>query len=137
MNPEGTVQRKNQEYQFDKMDIAVGFLLECKNRGLFVEQPTTLEERTNHDAIEWMFLEKYYVYMLWEVFHEFPERSYTCFLQMQQTINELCPDYKINPYRKWESNQFDNVMLKLLDYPLDEKTFLTLRNDLMQKMKEK
>ncbi|MGN0438090.1 MAG: glycosyltransferase family 2 protein [Lachnospiraceae bacterium] len=137
VNPEGTVQRKNQEYQFDKMDIAVGFLLECKNRGLYKEIPTTEKEIADNAAIEWMFLEKYYVYMLWEVFHEFPERSYSCFLQMQETVKELCPNYTENPYRKWESNQFDNVMLKLLDYPLDEKTFLGLRDDMMEKMEGK
>ena len=137
VNPEGTVQRNSQEYQFDKMDIAVGFLLECKNRGLFVDNPTTEEKIANHDAIEWMFLEKYYVYMLWEIFHEFPDRSYAYFLQMQETVKSLCPDYQKNPYRKWESNQFDNVMLKLLDYALDEKTFLGLRDDMMKKMERK
>lgn len=134
VNPEGTVQRKNQEYQFDKMDIAIGFLLECKNRGLYVTHPATAKEKAGNASIEWMFLEKYYVYMLWEVFHEFPERSYTCFLQMQETVKELCPNYKNNPYRNWESNQFDNVMLKLLDYPLDEKTFLGIRDDMVKKM---
>lgn len=134
VNPEGTVQRKSQEYQFDKMDIAVGFLLECKNRGLYRENPVTEKELADNAAIEWMFLEKYYVYMLWEVFHEFPERSYACFLQMQEAVKELCPNYTNNPYRNWESNQFDNVMLKLLDYPLDEKTFLGLKDDMMKKM---
>ncbi len=134
VNPEGTVQRKSQEYQFDKMDIAIGFLLECKNRGLYTDNPTTEKELAGNAAIDWMFLEKYYVYMLWEVFYEFPERSYSCFLQMQETVKKLCPNYKTNPYRKWESNQFDNIMLKMLDYPLDEKTFLSLRDDMMQKM---
>ncbi|MGN0154000.1 MAG: glycosyltransferase, partial [Lachnospiraceae bacterium] len=124
VNPEGTVQRRSQEYQFDKMDIALGFLQTCKERGLMEEYK---------DDIEWMFLEKYYVYMLWEVFQEFPERSYACYLQMQETVRELVPDYKTNPFRKWESNQFDNVMLKLLDYPLDEETFLGLRDDMLDK----
>lgn len=124
VNPEGTVQRRSQEYQFDKMDIALGFLQTCKDRGLMEQYK---------DDIEWMFLEKYYVYMLWEVFHEFPERSYPCYLQMQETVHRLVPDYKTNPYRRLESNAFDNVMLKLLDYPLDEKTFLELRNEMLEK----
>lgn len=131
VNPEGTVQRKSQEYQFDKMDIAIGFLQTCRERGL--DQIS----QGNKEAIEWMFLEKYYVYMLWEVFLEFPERSYNCFLQMQDTVLELVPDYKTNPYRSWESNQFDDVMLKFLDYPLDEETFLSLRDDIMKKMNDK
>lgn len=125
INADGTVQRKSQEYQFDKMDIAIGFLNTCKERGLM---------KSNKDAIEWMFLEKYYVYMLWEIFHEFPERSYPCFLQMQQTIHELVPDYKTNPYRKIESNEFDHVMLNFLDYDLNEEDFNMLRKDIMKKM---
>lgn len=125
VNPEGTVQRRSQEYQFDKMDIALGFLQTCKERGLM---------KLYKDDIEWMFLEKYYVYMLWEIFHEFPERSYICYLQMQETIHTLIPDYKNNPYRKWESNAFDNVMLNLLDYPLNEKDFLSLRDEMLKKM---
>ena len=109
VNPTGTVQSRSQEYQFDKMDIALGFLQTCKERGL-MEQ--------HKDAIEWMFLEKYYVYMLWEVFKEFPEHSYPCYLQMKETIYELVPDYKTNSYRSFEGNEFDHVMLNLLDYPL-------------------
>lgn len=125
VNPKGTVQRRSQEYQFDKMDIALGFLQTCKDRGLM--------ERYKNE-IEWMFLEKYYVYMLWEIFHEFPERSYACYLQMQKTILELVPDYKTNPYRKWESNAFDHVMLNLLDYPLNENAFLELKDEMLKKM---
>lgn len=124
VNPEGTVQRKNQEYQFDKMDIALGFLETCRERGL---------AKQYKDDVEWLFLEKYYVYMLWEVFQEFPERSYSCYLLMQETVQELVPDYKNNPYRTWESNAFDNLMLNLLDHALDEKTFLELRDEMLAK----
>lgn len=134
VNPEGTVNRRNQEYQFDKMDIALGFLSICKERGLYVDAPATEKEQMYHDAITWMFLEKYYVYMLWEIFHVFPDRSYACFLQMQKTIRDLCPDYKTNPYRALEGNQFDNLMLKLIDYDLDETSFLSLRDNMLEKM---
>lgn len=127
VNSAGTVQQKAQEYQFDKMDIAVGFLNTCKERGLYDES------KHNKDAIEWMFLEKYYVYMLWEVFEQFPERSYACYQQMRETILTLVPDYKTNPFRSWESNAFDDVMLKLLDYPLDEQTFTDLKNEMLSK----
>ncbi|MCM1157832.1 MAG: glycosyltransferase [Bacteroidales bacterium] len=123
VNPTGTVQRRSQEYQFDKMDIALGFLQTCRERGL---------AKQDKEAVEWMFLEKYYVYMLWEIFQEFPERSYSCYLQMQKTVQELVPDYKTNPYRAWEENAFDHVMLKLLDYPLDEETFLDLRDEMLK-----
>lgn len=125
INPAGTVQSRSRDYQFDKMDIAVGFLQACRDRGL---------DRLYKDEIEWMFLEKYYVYMLWEVFHEFPERSYGCYLQMKETVQALVPDYTDNPFRKWESNAFDHVMLNLLEYPLDEADFLQLRDEMLKKM---
>ena len=124
VNPNGTVQRRSQEYQFDKMDIALGFLNACNERGL-----TDLYK----DHVEWMFLEKYYVYMLWEVFQEFPERSYSCYLQMKETVHTLVPDYKTNPYRKLSGNAFDHIMLKLLDYSLEEDTFLELRDEMLAK----
>lgn len=127
VNPTGTVQSRKQEYQFDKMDIAIGFLQTCRERGLYTQ---SLE---NKIAIDWMFLEKYYVYMLWEILQEFPERAYSCYLQMQQTVRERIPDYKTNPYRQWESNAFDDVMLKLIDYNLDEKTFHDITNEMLKK----
>lgn len=126
VNEEGTVQQKKQEYQFDKMDVSLGFLLTCKERGLLTE---------HKDIIEWMFLEKYYVYMLWEVFTEFPERSYSCFLQMQEVIRQYVPDYKTNPFRRWECNQFDDFMLKLLDYDLPEHDFIKLKDTMMEKIR--
>ena len=39
----------------------------------------------------------------------------------------MAPDYRTNPYRKWECNRFDDVMLKLLDYNLDAEQFDRMR----------
>lgn len=123
INPVGTVRQHAKEYQFDKMDIALGFYDICQSRGLMAE---------NKDYIEWMFLEKYYVYMLWEVFNQFPERSYSCYLQMKEMVLALVPDYKTNPYRKWPGNKFDDVMLNLLNYNLSEADFMDLKDSLMK-----
>ena len=125
LNESGTVRQCNQEYQFDKMDIALGFLDICNQRGLM---------KDNKDYIEWMFLEKYYVYMLWEIFQHFPDRSYIYYLQMKETIQKQVPDYKTNPYRQWESNRFDHVMLNLLNYNLSESDFLELRDNLLKQL---
>lgn len=92
-----------------------------------------LSQITNKDCIEWMFLEKYYVYMLWEVFQEFPEQSYDYFIEMRETILNEVPDYKTNPFRALPSNGFDDVMLCMLDEPLDEPTLLELRDELLMK----
>ena len=155
VNPEGTVQSKKQPHQFDKMPIALGFLHTCRERGLDQQDSYTQDNAatsakgnnnpaattkdssnmapTTKDCIEWMFLEKYYVYMLWEVFQEFPERSYECYLEMRETILNEVPDYKTNPFRKLERNGFDDVMLCLLDEPLSEAVLLELRDELLVK----
>ncbi|MBR1598150.1 MAG: glycosyltransferase family 2 protein [Lachnospiraceae bacterium] len=129
VNPKGTVQSKHQEHQFDKMPIALGFLHTCRDRGLDCD-------KVNRDCIEWMFLEKYYVYMLWEVFKEFPDRSYDCYVEMRETVLAEIPDYKTNPFRAWESNTFDDFMLKLLDYPFDKEAFIGLRNEMLKKFRQ-
>ena len=184
VNPEGTVQRKSQEYQLDKMTIALGFLETCKERGLFEEDPDSepspanddysadrkdnshskstsasndtgnngssggnaisladkknkknnaLSSITTKDCIEWMFLEKYYVYMLWEIFQEFPDRSYDYFIEMRETILNEVPDYKTNPFRFWESNAFDNLMLNFVDYRLTKEQLESFRDELLIK----
>ena len=125
VNEGGTVRQKKAEYQFDKMTVAFGFLQTCVERGL-------LEE--NKEAIEWMFLEKYYVYMLWEVFEQFPERSYETYNEMKKVIMQWVPDYTTNSYRKMEGNEFDDVMLKLLDYDMDEKEFEGIRRHMLEKI---
>ena len=153
VNPEGTVQRKSQEYQLDKMTIALGFLETCRERGLFTEDTASkqsvtdtvaakesndntqkeLSSITTKDCIEWMFLEKYYVYMLWEIFQEFPDRSYDYFIEMRETILNEVPDYKTNPFRFWESNAFDNLMLNFLNHQFDKETLESLRDELLVK----
>ncbi|MBE5923095.1 MAG: glycosyltransferase [Lachnospiraceae bacterium] len=144
VNPEGTVQRKSQEYQFDKMTIALGFLDACRQRGLLDDGTDNnndvkkeLSDITTKDCIEWMFLEKYYVYMLWEVFQEFSDRSYDCYLEMKETIFEQVPNFKTNPFRSWESNAFDNLMLNFLDYDIGREDFESLRDDLLAKFDKK
>lgn len=127
VNPKGTVQQKKQEYQFDKMTVTFGFLQTCIERGLMEE---------NKENIEWLFLEKYYVYMLLEVFEEFPERAYDTYLEMKETIQEWVPDYKTNPYRQWKSNAFDHVMLKLLDYDLTREQFVGIQEHMLKKVKQ-
>lgn len=151
VNPEGTVQRRSQEYQFDKMTIAMGFLQTCRDRGLLSDSDSASANTSSHtainnnslsnittkDCIEWMFLEKYYIYMLWEIFQEFPERSYDYYLEMRETILSEIPDYKTNPFRFWESNAFDNLMLNFLNYELDRDTLENFRDELLIKFNKK
>ena len=156
INPTGTVQSKKQAHQFDKMPIALGFLQTCRERGLFTDSnnrydnnsgklansPTDnlhpdLSSITSKDCIEWMFLEKYYVYMLWEIFQEFPEKSYDYFIEMRETILSEIPDYKTNPFRFWESNSFDNLMLNFLDHNFSKADLESLRDELLIKFDKK
>lgn len=128
-NENGVVLQRGKEYQFDKMDIALDFLNECKTRGIYDINAE------NKNAIDWMFLEKYYIYMLWEVFNQFEELSYPCYIQMREQVLTLIPDYAGNPYRSWESNAFDSFMLKLLDTKLDEESLLSIKDKLLKKFR--
>jgi glycosyltransferase involved in cell wall biosynthesis len=133
VNDRGTVRQKKAEYQLNKMDITLGYLSTCMDRGLYKEKPQTPLEQADKDAIQWMFLERYYVYMLWEVFTEFPERSYETYLLMKQTILEWLPDYRENPYMRLPGNEFDYVMIKLLDYDMSEQQLNGLREHMIEK----
>lgn len=134
VNETGTMRQKKGAHQFEKMTVSLGYLQECINRGLWIENPKTEAEKIQKDAIEWMFLERYYVYMLWECFEQFPEQAYERYLEMKETIKEWVPSYQANPYRKEAGNEFDDLMLKLLDYDLDDLQFEKLRNDMLNKI---
>ncbi len=123
INPKSTVRQSGQAYHFDQMTVMFDFLQTCIERGL----------RDSYKVIvDWMFLEQYYVYMLWKVFEQFPKQAYDVYLEMKHTIREWIPDYKTNPYRCWECNQFDDVMLKLLDYDMTVEQFERIRQQFLE-----
>ena len=119
------------------MAVSYGFLQECKKRGLWVDKPMTEEDGNQNEAIEWMFLERYYIYMLWECFEQFPQVAYEKYLEMKAVIKEDVPSYKTNSYRFLEGNEFDNLMLKLLDYNMNEADFEIIRKQMLNKMNAK
>ena len=80
-----------------------------------------------------MFLEKYYVYMLWEVFRVFPERSYEKHTEMREVINEWISDFASNMFCQFPGNEFDSFMIKLLEHTLDEKFLLQLKDTMLAK----
>lgn len=125
INSNGTMQKRKVNYQEDVMAVSVEFLQACKERGLYAERK---------DEIEWFFLENFYVYLLWEMFSVLPEQSYVYYQIMKETIQDMVPDYKTNVYRSLEGNEFDNLMLRLLDYELSEEQFLQLRDNMLSKM---
>ena len=128
VNEGGTMRQKKADYQFTKMTVTFGFLNTCIERGLMKE---------SKNEIEWMFLERYYVYMLWEAFEEFPERSFATYLEMKDTILEWVPDYRTNPYRNYPGNEFDNLMLKLLDHDFNAEEFEKIRLHMISQIKAK
>lgn len=125
-NPNGIVQQRTAPWQLDRMDVSLAFLEACLDRGLY--------ERYK-DAIDWMFLEKYYVYMIWDIWDVFTDQAYGYYLQMKKTILELIPDYKTNPFRELEFNKMDDMLLKLLDYPLDREKYEKLMGRLWEQQK--
>lgn len=132
VNEEGTMRQKKAEHQFEKMTVTFGYLQECVNRDLWVERPDGEEQRLRNQAIEWLFLERYYVYMLWECFEQFPEKAYDTYLEMKEVIKQWVPSYGSNPYRKLPGNEFDDFMLKLLDYDMDRVRLNEVRETMLQ-----
>ena len=118
------MQTMKKDYYEDVMHVTLDYLRICVERNLISHRK---------EAIEWLFLEKYYVYLLWEVFHKAPEASYSVYKEMRETILELVPDYKNNSYRLIPGNEFDNIMLKLLDHDLNEMQLQNLADNMMQK----
>ena len=124
INPKSTLQTKKINYQDDVMNVTLDYLRVCTERNLINDRK---------EAIEWLFLEKYYVYMLWEIFHKFPELSYKSYCMMRETILDLVPDYKTNSYRLISGNEFDDIMLKLLDHELSEIQLMSLADNMIKK----
>lgn len=118
-----STQKKQDAKIFDKMIVAAGFLDTCRER---LSNYAMLKP-----CIEWMFLEIYCVYMLWEVFQLFPTQSYSQYIQMKTTISSIVPDYITNPFRNDARNAFDNIMLKLIEYDLSEHDLNELRDKML------
>lgn len=124
-NKEGTMGQVQNSFQTDKMKVSVAYLSECLDRELLMDR---------RDEIEWLFLKNYYIYMLWEVFHRFPEKAYDIYSEAKANILDWIPDYKTNPYRYIPGNEFENLMLKLLDMGLNEETLEKVRLDMITKI---
>ena len=122
LNPQGTVQQRKIDQQLDMMDVAMAFLQDARRTDLYNQYK---------DIIDWMFLEKYYIYMLWDIWDMAKDQAYDCYIQMREVISQMVPDYGSNPFRKLESNRLDDFLLKLLDYSLSQDDF----EDLMKKLK--
>jgi hypothetical protein len=116
------VQQRTLQNQLDMMESALMFWQTSKERGLYDRYKA---------CVEWMFLEKYYVYMIWDIWDIAPDQCYDCYNQIKEVVHKLVPDYGKNPFRQMESNQLDNFILKLLDYPLQKTQF----DELMQQLK--
>lgn len=124
-NPEGTMQGKKQGYQEDVICVAAAFLQVCTERGLRERQT---------EAVEWLFLENIYVYLLWEIMQEYPEQAYAYYCRLKAIILECGVEYRNNSYAEAEGNEFDRFMLKLLDYDFTQEQFEGVRRDMVTKI---
>lgn len=125
-NPSGTMGKIHETFQPDKMIVSVEYLSECLDRNIFASRK---------DEVEWMFLKNYYIYMLWEVFHRFADKAYEIYSETRRNVLEWIPDYKTNPYRFLPGNEFENLMLKLLDMDLNREKLEKVRLDMISKIK--
>lgn len=123
LNPKGTVQQRRNSFQFDIMDVAVAFLQTTRERNIY--------EKYNFE-VDWMFIEKYYVYMIWDLWDVFQEQAYDYYMEMKKNVKKIVPNYKNNPFRIRQENKMDDAILKLIDMPLSKEEFENLMNKLWQ-----
>lgn len=124
-NQSSTMRQEFNQYQLDKMKVSEAFLSVCLDRGLYT---------VRKEEIEWLFLKNYYIYMLWEIFHRFPDKAFELYIEMKSNIKEWIPDYKNHPYRYLDGFEFENMMLKILDYDLDESQLERIRKNMISKI---
>ncbi len=122
-NQNGTVQSRAITHQLDMMEVALQFFNKCKKNGLYVQYK---------ELIDWMFIEKYYIYMIWDIWDIAQEDTYDCYQQLKNVMKQLVPGYKNNIYRGWKCNQLDDFILKLAELDLTKQQF----EDLMKKLKQ-
>lgn len=125
INPKGTMKTSKQEYEKDVLSVCLFFWDACGDK---------LSCTDRKEDMEWLFLEMGYVYILWELCNDDSQRAFTYYQLVKGIIQQLNISYQRNSYRELEGNEFDNLMLKLLDMSLSQEQFLEVINHMKEKI---
>jgi glycosyltransferase involved in cell wall biosynthesis len=106
INNESTVLQKNKEYHLDMLTVNYLKWEEYKKRGAVEKYK---------QAIEFDFINSYYLTGIKMLFLRFDQVPYDKFLEMQNTILKLIPDYEQNIYLEKYVTPFYQILIELID----------------------
>lgn len=109
VNPHSIVLTPNAEHHFHILTADIMLWEECDRRGFL---------QTYRKELEYTFLTLCYLAGLKIISLRFTELPYDFFLRLKEETLKRVPDYHANPYIKDYVTEFNQVLLQLLDYPI-------------------
>lgn len=111
INTQSTVLKKNEEYHLDLLTINYLKWDEYNRRGVMEKY---------RQALEYDFIFSYYFTGIKLLFLRFDKVPFTKFLEIQNTIKKLIPEYKNNIYVEKYTPPLYQILLELIDKKISE-----------------
>lgn len=124
INPHSTILTPNAAHHFHILTADMLLWEECDKRGFL---------QTYRKELEYTFLTLCYLAGLKVISLRFTSFPYDFFLQLKEETLKRIPDYHANPYIKDYVTEFNQVLLQLLDYPINEAELQSFCNALRKK----
>lgn len=113
INETSTIQQRNAGHHLDRLDVELSKVKELKSRKLF--------EKYRED-IEYQFVMLYFVNTLVSLINKFDEIPECLIERMQNTVNNLFPDWRENILLQNYTTLTHKKMVHLLDYSFEKGT---------------
>ena len=123
VNEESTVLKKNANYHLDLLKVNQLKWEKYKQTGFFDKFPA---------AVEYDFIKTFYLAGMKMLFLRFDKPSYDLFLLLKNETKKTVPAYKENPYLKGAFAEVYNIMLDMLETPIDENEFYQIAKAMKQ-----
>ncbi len=123
VNEESTVLKKNTNYHLDLLKVNQLKWEKYKQTGFFDKFPA---------AVEYDFIKTFYLAGMKMLFLRFDKPSYDLFLLLKNETKKTVPAYKENPYLKGAFTEVYNIMLDMLETPIDENEFYQIAKAMKQ-----
>lgn len=112
INTQSTVLNRNQKYHFDFFRVNLKKMEEYERRGAWARYK---------EGVEYDFLLTYYIAGIKLLAHRFDEVPYDVFYEMQNTVQLLVPNYKVNKYVQREVREIYILLFGLIEQSLERK----------------
>ncbi len=119
INPNSTVLLPNASYHFDILTVDSMLWSECEARGLLSDY---------RQELEYQFLSLCYLAAMKMMALRLNNPPYDFFMRLKEETLLRVPNYHNNPYAGEMITDFNQLLLQLLDYPIDEATFRSVCN---------